>query len=391
MPLPLSRVEVLDLGTQTPGKYATFLLAQMGATVIRVERPARAGGLGDEDRVLNRGKRSLALDLRQEAGREALARLATRADVLIESYRPGVAGRLGAGWEQLSQRNARLVYCSLSGYGQTGPDRSRPAYDLNLVAASGLLGAIFGAPEPSSSESLTDGPSAEVPGTHFGVPGAYLADAVSGLTATLAIVLALLERERTGRGRYVDLAMLDSAFSLLTVSHGLRRVGREEPEPSPLYAIYETSDGRHVALAAIRPSSRRALFEGLGRSDLADPASAEAGETDLARVLRDAFLTATAEEWIERLRPLDVEIEPVRRSDEAFDDSRLRSRGLVEEIAGEEGRSFTVMASPLRPSWREESAPSPPAPRAGEDSDEILAELGYAAEEIAELHRDGVV
>jgi CoA:oxalate CoA-transferase len=202
---PLAGISVLDIGTLTPGKFCTAILADMGASVLRVERPAASRTLVEEDLVLNRGKKSMTLDLRAAAGKEVLCRLAELNDVVLESYRPGVARRLGIDYDALKGRNPHLVYCSLSGFGQDGPCANRPGYDLQFVAASGLLSALAGAAKPPS------------------VPGAYLSDAVSGLMAAVAISAALVRQQKTAAGCYIDLAMLDSVFSLLSVSHGILR------------------------------------------------------------------------------------------------------------------------------------------------------------------------
>jgi crotonobetainyl-CoA:carnitine CoA-transferase CaiB-like acyl-CoA transferase len=351
----------------------------MGAGVVRLERPSAtlAGEtpISDEDRVLNRGKRSLAVDLRHEGGRAVLHRLAARADAVIECYRPGVAERLGADWRQLEAINPRLVCCSLSGFGQTGPARSAPAYDLVFTAWSGLLRALSGVDPPR-------------------VPGTYLADSVSGLTAALAIVLALFERERTGCGRRLDVAMLDSAFALLAVSHGQGSSPEQataEAGPSPLYGFYESADGRHLALAALRPSSVTALLNEVGRPDLVERAQARTGGEELAAVLRRAFASGTAEEWTERLRRLDVEIGVVHRPEEAFADPQLRSRGLVEEPPAGDRDTRPLITTALRPTWGERAGEARPAPRPGQHSDELLRELGFAPAEIARLRRDGTV
>jgi alpha-methylacyl-CoA racemase len=371
--LPLGGVEVLDVGTQTPGKYASLLLAELGAAVVRIERPARpeARGISAEDLHLNRGKRSIALDLRSDAGREVALRLAARADVLIESFRPGVAGRLGIGPSQLRARNPRLVYCSLSGFGQEGPYRDRPAYDLTLLGLSGVLDALFGtaaAPRP---------------------PGTYLADGISGLVSALAIAAALHGRERSGEGRHLDLAMLDSIFSLLSVSHGARRSTGEiptAPSRSPLYDCYETADGRFLTLAAIRPASGRALLEALGRPDLAEQAvsSGEAGEA-VAAFLRDTFKGAPAHAWLERLAPLDLEIGPVHTPAEAFDDPQLRARAMVLDTSHPEAGDHQQIGSALGTGATRAHTPLGPAPAAGADTEEVLRELGYEAATIAAL------
>lgn len=378
MAMPLDDVAVVDLGSPTPGKYATFLLAQTGAVVVRVDRPgARGAPLDDEDRVLNRGKRSLTLDLRQEAGQDVLHRLVAAADVLVESYRPGVSERLGADWPTLSKINPNLVYCSLSGFGQTGPDRSLPAYDLNLAGLSGLLSALFGVEAAPR------------------VPEAFVADGVSGLTATVAIAMALLERQRTGEGRWLDLAMLDSTFSLLGVSHGLgQSTGDDAAEPtssSPWYSIYETADGAYVTLAAIRPASMDILCREIGQPELAEAVATGESGTTVAAALREAFKTAPAADWIERLRPMGVEIGRVHRPGDAFDDAQLRARGLVEDVVTEDGATRPIVTSPFRPIWGRADEASRSAPRAGRDCDEILGELGYEAADIARLRENGTI
>lgn len=371
-------IEVLDLGTLTPGKYGTFLLAELGASVLRVERPQVAhGAISDEDLVLNRGKRSMALNLREERGLEVLHRLVARADVVIESNRPGVVARLGIDYESLRKHNERLVYCALSGFGQEGPYRLRPAYDLTLMGTSGMLHALFGGRVP------------EAP------PGAYLADGVSGVMAALAISVALLRRERDGTGSFIDLAMQDSVFSLLAPSHGLLR----DPGPSagskatgwssPLYAAYETSDGRQVVLSAIRPASCTALFRELGRAELAEFAESQEGAAEVGEFLRSAFRTASADEWVERLAKLDIEIGPVCSPAESFEDPQLRLRGMVLDEAHPQAGRIRVIGSPLLS--RSGAHSGGPAPAIGEHTDEVLRELGYGPQLVSDLHGAGVV
>lgn len=389
---PLRGIEVLDLATMTPGKYCSCLLADLGASVLRVERPGgRPRSISDEDLVLNRGKRSLCLDLRSERGRDLLYRLCARSDVVIESNRPGVAARLGIGYGDLRKHADRLVYCSLSGFGQKGPYRDRPAYDLILMALSGALRALVGqqvAPFP---------------------PGLYLADTVSGLCAAFAIAVALLRRERSGEGGYVDLAMFDSIFSLLATSHGLERDARAADAGaagaagatfSPLYRIYETAEGGHVALAAIREKSCRALFESLGRPELAARARSspdDAASAEIEAFLERSFKAATAAQWYERLAPLDIEIAPLRAPHEVFSDPQLLARHMLLDSTHPQAGTLRMIATPLcaraaGPAGTPPPAPPrPPAPAIGADSDEVLRELGLAEREIDELRDRGVI
>ena len=382
MKQPLQGIEILDLATLTPGKYCTYLLADLGASVLRVERPsAKRARISSEDLVLNRGKRSLTLNLRSDEGRELLYRLAGRCDVVIESNRPGVTKRLGVDYESLRERDDRLIYCSLSGFGQDGPYSQRPAYDLIFMALSGALHALVGRQAPPFP------------------PGLYLADAVSGLTAAFAISLALLHRERSGEGTHVDLAMFDSIFSLLATSHGLQRVngasvGGDDAEgwSSPLYRIYETADGRHLALAAIREASCRALFEALGREELAAQAwSPGDGANQVEEFLERTFKSATAREWTERLTPLDIEIAPVLAPHEAFSDPQLALRQMVIETTHPEAGALRQIGNPLcAGSSALEDAPRP-APTIGRDSAKVLRELGLSESEIARLREAAVV
>lgn len=381
MRAPLEDIEILDLGTPTPGKYCTFLLADLGADVLRIERPQRSpGSITTEDLVLNRGKRSMTLNLREGVGRDVFYRLTQRADVVIESNRPGVAQRIGMDYGRLSELNGRLVYCSLSGFGQDGPYRVRPAYDLTFMGLSGVLQALVGrgaAPFP---------------------PGIFLADAVAGLTSALAISVALLARERTGEGRYLDLAMLDSIFSILATSHGLLRTSGpsagDETEAwfSPLYAIYQTSDDRYVTLAAIRPASGEALFRALGRPDLAERTrSREESTAEVKEFLENAFRTATAEEWVERLAELDVEIGLVRSPDEAFADPQLAFRHMVIDGAHAQVGKFRQIGNPLRASPNRPERLSEAASAVGSHTEEVLRELGFDEHRISRLRDTGAI
>jgi len=380
--LPLHGIEILDVGTLTPGKFCTFLLRELGAEVVRVERPvATRQAVSREDVVLNRGKRSLTLDLRQEAGAEIFRRLAARTDVVIESYRPGVAQRLGIAYEELRSINPRLVYCSLSGFGQEGPDRSRAAYDLGFMGRSGMLRALFG------SEARP------------GLPETYLADAVSGLVAALGISAALLARGSSDEGRYVDVAMFDALFSVLAVSHGVAPAstnrGEDAPQTSsasPLYGVYEAADGRFVTLAALRPTSCSALFEELGRPELANEVlEGTADETAMAQFLRETFAQAPAGEWIARLGGRGVEIEPVATAEEAFGDPQLLARGMIVETSHPEWGPHRQIASPLVREADEDWSQPGPAPAIGEQTEQILAELGYSEDVIERLREQKVV
>jgi len=382
----LDGIRVLDIGTMTPGKYCTYLLAEMGASVIRVERPPMVATeppakteVTDEDMLLNRGKRSITLDLRSEQGQEILGLLLADTDVVIESHRPGVAERIGLGWDGLHERWPRVVLCSLSGFGQDGPRAADPAFDLNFLAASGMLSALSTA------------------GARPTMPSAFLSDAVSGLTAAMAISAAVSGATSSGHGVHLDIAMLDSIFSALSVSHGQRRdagPAATDPaalEPSPIYRVYEARDGRHLALAAWRASSCRSLFEELGRSDLeAAVWAGGARAAEVAEFLVNTFLTAPAAAWIERLAPLDIEITMVASPEEAFDDRQLRAREMVANRAADDGETLAQISSPVRLAGEDVSQPSS-APAVGADTAELLASIGIDASAMAALRKEGIV
>lgn len=359
---PLAGFEILDVGTLTPGKYATYLLADLGASVIRIERPGTNGLLSEEDAVLNRGKRSITLDLRSTEGLATLHALTKRADAVLEANRPGVADRRGFGYDAIAGINPRIVYCSLSAFGQDGPYRERPAYDLMFMGMTGVWSALLDGHEPP------------------GVPGMYLADAVSGLATSFAIVTALLGRERTGLGKRIDLSMLDNTFALLATSHGQRAVDAQPKETkssadsSPSYRLYLAGDGRYIVLGAIRNSSWDALCELIGRTDLAgDPRPKGARATEAIEALAAAFATAPAQTWLDQLNAADIDAGPYNSAKQAYDDAQLRARSMIassnESAQGQSER----MSSPLARSFG--TAAHSNAPHVGEHTDEILGEL----------------
>lgn len=254
--LPLEGIRVLDLGTMTPGKYCTFLLGDLGAEVIRVERPtAPSAAISDEDLVLNRNKRSIALNLRTEEGKQVFYQLVQSADVILEGNRPGVTRRMGVDYDTVKGINPNIIYCSLSGFGQDGPYHQFPGFDLIFMAIGGLLGLIGGRPPI--------------------VPGIYVSDVGSGLLATIGILTALLARQRTGKGQFVDVAMLDGVVSWLSTISGVQRLSGEPSQEMPGwvmpgYNVYETKDSKYLALGIFRPQSWQALCQTLGREDFID-------------------------------------------------------------------------------------------------------------------------
>lgn len=345
----LTGVTVLEVGVLTPGKYCGYLLVGWGARSIRIERAPVPDDVDEEDLLLNRGKQSVVLNLKEDADRAAFLDLARGADVLIESYRPGVADRLGIGYGAIRAVNQGIVYCSLSGFGQHGPSADRAAYDLLFQAETGFLHAL------------------SANGSGLAVPQTYVADAVSGLMAAFAIAAALQGRSRSGQGRHIDLSMQESVFSLLSVSHGTIRGGRAiiaertaAGSRRPTYNVYATADRRHVAITALGERSSRALFGFFGREDLWEQglAAGDAGRA-ATEFLASRFAEGDAHHWIEALSALGIEIGPVRTPGEAFDDPQLVARNMSIETEDRTGRRLRQIGHPATSARPPRLGPAP--------------------------------
>ena len=382
---PLAGVRILDLTRLLPGSYGSSLLADLGADVIKVEQP----GIGDYMRwilpllddesaytwVLDRNKRSIALDLKQPAAKEALLRLVESADVFFESFRPGVAERLGLGYETLKAINPRLVYCSLSGYGQDGPLRLEVGHDLNYVGRAGLL----------SYMGSEDGRPA--------LPSLQIADVAAGSLYTVAGILAALVRARTtGEGDYVDVAMTDGSFTLQTISLGGFWATGEVPAPRssilngrmPNYNIYECADGKWLTIGAIEEKFWDELCDAVGRPDLVPTREDEAA----IPLWRELFRARTRDEWVALFAGRDVCAGPVNDLAEACADPQLGGRGLVVEQEHPTLGPLRQLGNPIR--LREHPATiRTPFPRIGEHTRELLATAGFTAAEIDALLGSG--
>ncbi|NBD10907.1 MULTISPECIES: CaiB/BaiF CoA-transferase family protein [Corallococcus] len=384
---PLAGLRVLDLSRLLPGPYATLVLADLGATVDKVEdpdvgdatrhMPPHRDGEGALFYGLHRNKRSLTLNLKTPEGREALLRLVDGYDVLVESFRPGVMDKLGVGEAVLRRRNPRLIYCAISGYGQTGPDRLKAGHDLNYVARAGLLG--YGG-EAGGAPAF---------------PGVQVADIGGGsLFALVGILAALHERARTGVGRFVDVSMTDGALAFLHLHLAARLFTGEAGTPLargseplnggyPSYGLYRTADDRWLAVGALEPKFFGALCARLGRPELLDDAytGGEAGarvKSELTRI----FASEPMAHWRERLAGAELCVEPVAEGDDVLSDSQLRARGLfVDADDAQRGIRVTHLLTPLRMG---DVALRPP-PALGQHTRVILEEAGFTAEEISRL------
>jgi crotonobetainyl-CoA:carnitine CoA-transferase CaiB-like acyl-CoA transferase len=381
----LQGIRVLDLSRLLPGGFCSLLLADAGADVIKVEdtgmgdyvrwSPPYHGsdeqqGLGTRSALylsLNRGKRSIRLDLKSDGGREALLRLAEDADVVLESFRPGVLDRLGCGYEALRERNPRIVYCAITGYGQTGPNTSRAGHDTNYLALGGLLG-LTGA---------SGGPPVQAAGQIADLGG-------GGLMGVFGILAALLERERSGEGQLVDVSMTDGAQSWLAmVAAAFLADGRVPRRGEEIlnggiacYLPYECADG-WVSVGALEPKFWQAFCAGTERPDLLQHQFAKPGSDGHAAVA-EVFLTRTKAEWAAFNDEHDCCIEPVLDLDEALASRLTREREMVVEVDQPEIGPVRLLGMPVKFA-RTPGDATRAAPALGEHTEEVLREAGLDA------------
>lgn len=365
--MPLDGVQVLDLSYLLPGPYATMILADFGAEVVKVERPGggdpgrtsepTSAGVSTRHRHVNRNKRSVVLDLKSPAGLERFLTLAAEADVLVEGFRPGALAKLGLSFEQLHGLNPRLVYCSLNGFGSSGPMRDVPAHDLNFMALAGLLPS-----RPSDAGPVS-------------LPGAQYADLAGGsLRAVIGILLALRAREQTGQGQHVDVSLAEGAFALNVErlaywNQGMSTQVRETRLTGryPCYDLYATADDRLMAVAATESKFWRALCSALGVPHLADHQYAVGDEGRRTRTeLAEVFLTRTMEEWRTRLEGLPTCCTPVLEVGEAVDTIENARPGSLWTSEGDVQPGPVIRLSDTPAALRR------PAPSLGHDTDTLL-------------------
>lgn len=400
---PLAGVTVLELIQKGPGAYVTMMLADMGADVIKIETPSRgkdsgsggSAGKGDARlqaaNIANRGKRSIVLDLKMPEGQEILGRLAGKADVLVEGFRPGVTARLGADFTALSAINPRLIYCSLSGYGQDGPYRDLPGHDVNYIGLAGILGLV----------GELDGPPIVPPNLIADFGGAAM-HAVAGIS------MALFAREKSGRGQHVDISYLDCALSLLSSTRPIREFLAQDRMPERgggalggsfgYYKIYETADGRHLSIGCVEPWLWENMCRALDRPDLIDggpqPSDFHGRESprqvEVRQELEALFKTRSRDEWFELLAPANVCVGKVYDVGEIFDDPQLQHRGMVPRLDHPELGEVRQIGVPIRFSDTP-GAIRGFAPWKGQHVDAVLRGAGYDDAAIARLKDQQVV
>jgi crotonobetainyl-CoA:carnitine CoA-transferase CaiB-like acyl-CoA transferase len=387
----LQGLKILDFTTLLPGPYATMMMADMGADVLRVLAGSRPDltaflpplipdtNMSAAAAFLGRSKRSINLNLKDQRAGEIIRRLIREYDIVIEQFRPGVMKKLGLDYSSLREVNPRLIYCSLTGYGQTGPLCNRAGHDINYLARSGIM---------SYSGRKETGPT---------LLGAQIADVACGSqNAVIGILAAVTHRLITGCGQYLDVAMTDGAQALHAIFGAGFLVSGEEPAREEtvlnggcLYDFYETRDGRHLSFGALEPGFFNSFCEAIDRPDLIARGVAPADDGKTKNELCRLFKTKTSDEWVEFFAGRDVCIEPVLTMSEVAADPQTQARQMIVDVPLPDGGTVRQFAHPVRfsetpPQYRFAGLP------AGTHTQEIFRELGYTAEEIAEFEKSGL-
>ena len=385
--MKLEGIRVFDLSLFLPGPMLTQMMADHGADVIKLEPP----GAGEPNREIDlkrdgvsvffanthRGKRSIQLDLKSAEGREAALQLAERCDVMLESFRPGVVDRLGVGYEQVSKRAPHIIYCSISAFGQTGPYVRRPAHDLATEALAGVLSVNLG----------QDGRPA--------MPAIANADILSSMMGLSGVLMALLRRQETGKGDYIDMAMMDALIA--SIPNNMGPVLAEKRAPiakherpwggNAMYGIYETKDGKWVVLGAAEMHFAENVLTLLGRPDLIELCQPPPGpnQDPVRKFFSETFKTRTQADWIAFFADVDAAFAPIQTMREAVDDPQVRSRDMILE----DDRGWEHIGLPIK--FRDEpGSPDFALPEIGQHTEEILREMGYEDAEITALKEAGV-
>lgn len=389
---PLASLKVLDFSTLLPGPFASLLLADMGAEVLRIESPTRMdllrvlpphdAGVSASHAYLNRNKRSLALDLKRPEALEVVRQLVQDYDIVLEQFRPGVMERLGLGYQALKAINPRLIYVSITGYGQTGPYRDRAGHDINYLALAGLA---------SQTGRRDQGP------LPLGIQAADIAG--GSLHGVIGLLAAVIARQHSGQGQYLDVSMTDCVFSLNAMAGAGYLACGVEPgmeqqvlNGGSFYDYYRSRDGRWLSVGSLEPVFMQQLCQALGRPELVAQGLSPLPEQQqaLKQALQVEFEKHDFAELCQLFAGFDACVEPVLSLGEALEHPQLQARQLVSQVPREDGSRQAQMACPLKFS---EGLPEPRhiGARLGAHSDQVLEELGYSAERIEALRRERVI
>ncbi len=386
----LDGLHVLDLSRLLPGPLCTMILGDLGADVLKVEQPeigdyARfapplIGDTGSAFLMLNRNKRSITLNLKNAEAKEILHKLATKADVFVESYQPGVAERLGVGYPAIRKVNEHIIYCSISGYGQTGPYRALVGHDLNYAAYSGAIGAT----------GLKGGPPV--------IPAVQISDIQSAIYAAVAITAALYRREKTGEGEFIDVSLMDTAVAsmIMPLSFHFAGASTERGESflsggAPFYNVYETKDGRFISIASLEPKFWVELCNALGVEQYQDKQIVSAEVSQQIRAdLAEKFREKKRDEWVKILNEREIPCAPVYDVSEVPADPQVRARKMIFEMETEAFGKLNQLATPIRISHNPLVVRSGP-PKLGQHTLEILRGLGYSTKDVERLKTEGAI
>lgn len=388
---PLEGLRVLDLTRLQPGNYATMIMGDLGADVVKVEEPGR----GDYVRwtppmlaeysaahaVLNRNKRSVSLNLKSPKGVELLLKLAADADVLVESFRPGVLGRLGAGYNKLKEVNPGLIYAAITGYGQDGPLRDSVGHDINYIAVSGILG----------STGQADGPPV--------LPSVQIADLSGAMMAVIGVLAAMWRRNKTGEGEFIDVSMLDVSLSWLALHLAPWLAGGPPLERGsgylnggyPFYRVYECADGNFISVGALEPQFWKALCEATAMEEfIGEQMAAPERLAEIHAAFEKMFASKSRDEWMQTLAVVEACVAPVNDFNEMKDDPQVDARGMIDSQEVPGYGAFAQLGIPLRladnPGTLRRAAPG-----LGEHNEEIYGEVGLSEAEVSALASEGVI
>ena len=377
----LEGIKILDLSRLFPGPYCSMILADLGAEVLRIE-DRRFAGEGSGMPTVMRNKRHMTLNLKHPQAKEIFYRLAREGDVILEGFRPGVTKRLGIDYETIRKINGKIIYCSVTGYGQDGPYKDMVGHDVNYLSFGGVLGL-----------------NGEAGGDPV-IPPIQVADmAAGGMNAALGIMAALIARQRTGQGQYIDISMLDGIVAMLPFPVSLLWGRGQSPRRGdtllsgrfPCYSVYETKDGGFISLGALEPRFWEALCRKLGRDDFIVGQYEEGRKKEeIFSFLRQTFKGKTREEWLQELQELDVCVGKVLSLEETLRDPQVVSRRMVTEFHDPRKGKMKLLSSPLK------LADTPPDIRTapanfGEHTEEVLGGLGFNSGQIEEMKKAGVV